>query len=140
MYLHCKRGFVEADRWDGSKIPDAAQHKAVKQCKRDGGTVIVVRSRELETLQTLLGDVGISRPTFESPPGWDYQFRAYVTIDEWARVLAGVAFGLDYRNFKSWTSSHRPDDHRLAFKIWQAAYDAGGPLWPLEPVDVVNRK
>ena len=126
MYLQCKRGFVEADRWDGSPVPDAQQQKAILQCKRDGGTVIVVRSRELETITKLLADVGISRRTFESPPGWDYPFRAYVTIGEWAQVLAGVAFGLDYRNFKSWTGQHKPNDHHLAYDIWQAAYRAAG--------------
>lgn len=123
MYLHCKRGFVEADRWDGSPIPDPTQQAVVLGCKRDGGTVIVARSRERETLVKLLGDVGISTMLFETP-AWDYPFRVYVTADEWARALAGVAFELDYRNFKHWTSGHQPERYELAHHIWQDALSA----------------
>lgn len=123
MYLHCKRGFVEADRWDGSKIPDAAQDKVVRRLKRAGEVVVVARSRERDTLVKLLGDVGISSKVYETPK-WDYPFRVYVSADEWARVLAGVALELDYRNFKHWTTDNRPEQHQLAFWIWEDAFSA----------------
>jgi hypothetical protein len=132
MYLHCKRGFVEADRWDGSPIPDPVQQKAVQRLRRGrladfiagGREVIVARSRERETLEQLLGDVRIKRRQVFETLTWDYPFRVYLAVDEWARVLAGVALELDYRNFKHWTTDHRPDQHQLAYRIWQVAFDA----------------
>lgn len=123
MYLHCKHGFVEADRWDGARIPDREQQEAVQRCERDGDAVVVARSRELETLLALLADVGITATLFETPD-WDYPFRVYVTAKDWACVLAGVALDLDYRNFKHWTSSHRPEQHELAAALWRAAINA----------------
>lgn len=123
MYLHSKRGFVEADRWDGTPIPDAEQQAAVRRCKREGGKAIIVRSRDGVTLVALLGDVGIDAELFHTPT-WDYPFRVYLTADQWAQVMAGVALELDYRNFKNWTSQHRnPDEHQLAYRVWQAAFD-----------------
>lgn len=124
MYLHCKRGFVEADRWDGSPIPDPAQQKVVQRIRRGGAIVVVARSRERSTLVELLDAVRIAGTIFESP-GWDYPFRVYLAVEDWACVLAGVALELDYRNFKSWTGAHRPDQHHLAYDIWQAAFNAG---------------
>jgi hypothetical protein len=125
MYLHCKAGFVEADQWDGTRIPDSNQQAIAQACRQAGGNAIIVRSRDGVTLVALLGDVGIDREVFHTP-AWDYPFRCYVTVDEWMRMLQGVALNLDYRNFKHWTGQNRnPGEHELAFRIWQAAYDEG---------------
>jgi len=125
MYLHCKAGFVEADAWDGSPIPDDTQHREARRCKREGGTTIIVRSRDGVTLVALLGDVGITAEVFHTP-AWDYPFRVYLTVNAWAAVLAAVAFGLDYRNFKRWTGAARnASEHELAHRIWEAAFREG---------------
>lgn len=125
MYLHCKRGFVEADAWDGSPIPDGAQQREARRCTREGGTTIIARSRDGVTLVALLGDVGITAEIFHTPV-WDYPFRVYLTVNAWAQVLAAVAFGLDYRNFKSWTRVARnAGEHELAHRIWEAAFREG---------------
>jgi hypothetical protein len=123
MYLHCKRGFVEADRWDGSPIPVAEQQAQAIACAERGGAVIIARSRDGVTLVALLADSGIDAKVFHSP-AWDYPFRVYLTLDEWALMLTGAAFAIDYRNFKHWTSAHQRGQYELAMRIWQAAYDS----------------
>jgi hypothetical protein len=60
----------------------------------------------------------------EVPEAWDYQFRMYVTRTEWGLCLAMVADDIDYRNFKSWTSTHAPAQYELAKDIWTVALDA----------------
>ncbi len=121
MYLHCKQGFVEADAWDGSPLPLPSHQDIVTTLARQG-QVIVVRSRRAETLAGLIGllDTGRDLAPLASPAGWDYQWRVYVTAAEWSAILGAVALGLDYRNFKSWTHDHRPDQYKLAYAIWDA--------------------
>ncbi len=140
MYIQCKQGFVEADRWDGQRIPIQAHQRAVYRLRRrsPSQSVVVLRSREHATLVALLA-LGADqaaggcrgRKVYESPAGWDYQFRAYVTAEEWGWILGEVALGLDYRNFKSWTTAHKPKDHKLAHDIWHAAHDAARPPMPV---------
>lgn len=126
MYIQCKQGFIEADRWDGQRIPVEAHQKVVERlAKKPNQTVIVLRSRERATLADLVGRVADRRKVYESPQGWDYQFRAYVTSGEWAAILSTIVGDLDYRNFKSWCTANKPKDHRLAHDIWHAAHDAG---------------
>lgn len=122
MYLQCKYGFVEADRWDGSTIPVAAQAEEVRVVKKKGA-VIVVRSRRRATIVGLVSHLRRKPKVFESPPDWDYEFRAYVTAGEWASVLATIVEQLDYRNFKSWCARNAPDQAHLAHAVWQVAYD-----------------
>ncbi len=125
MYLHCKRGFVEADAWDGSTIPDKVQQREARRLKQQGGTTIIVRSRDGVTLVSLLGNVGVTAEVFHTPD-WDYPFRVYLTVGAWAVVMGAVAHGLDYRNFKHWTGvSRNPGEHELALEIWQAALREG---------------
>lgn len=127
MYVHCKAGFVEADRWDGQRIPVQAHHAAVCGLRRKSPsrTVVVLRSRARATLGVLVSLIGSRRKVYESPAGWDYPFRAYVTAEEWSRILAEVALGLDYRNFKSWTAANcNETDRQLAHEIWHAAHAA----------------
>jgi hypothetical protein len=129
MYLHCKAGFVEADRWDGSPIPLATHQRAVRRLlvadRKGGCKVIVMRSREEATLVQLVRGVGRKVKVYESPVGWDYEWRAYVTDAEFGTILYHVVAGLDYRNFKSWTTKWAPDQHGLALDIWHAAHAAG---------------
>jgi hypothetical protein len=131
MYLHCKFGFVEADAWDGTPVPDPEHERELRAV----GTprVIVARSRRRDTLERLLELVDQVRDIaiLQSPPTWDYEWRAYLSVAEWAEVLTYVAFNLDYRNFKSWCSKNAPiDDVRLAHGIWHEAHDALKPVVP----------
>ena len=129
MYLHCKHGFVEADRWSGADIPGHGD--VLAGVAAAGHAVVVVRSRDADTLTALCATLPRARaagvmPRIDvlvSPPDWDYEFRVYLTAVEWAQVLARVALELDYRNFKSWTTANAPEQHRLAHDIWHAASD-----------------
>lgn len=130
MYLHCKQGFVEADRWDGMPLPlEAELHRselAAAAALSPERRVIIARSRERSTLAELTAFVRRNVPVLESPPAWDYPWRAYLTVDEWAVIMAAVADDLDYRNFKSWC--HANADHSrawLAHEVWTAAFRAG---------------
>lgn len=138
MYIQCTHGFVEADRWDGQTIPLRTHQTAAKRVKARSAsqTVVVLRSREEATLVALVAslapDRGVfhakrlqGRKVYRSPQGWDYEFRAYVTAEEWGQILTKVALDLDYRNFKSWCTKNKPQDHKLAHDIWHAAHDAG---------------
>ena len=120
MYLHSKYGFVEADRWDGSRLPRADHQSLLDQL---AGPVIVVRSRHQATLSDLAALLPTTRtiPVLESPQGWDYEWRMYLTATEWGAVMAAIAMDLDYRNFKSWHHDHRPEHYKLAYAIWDAA-------------------
>ena len=138
MYLHCKVGFVEADAWDGGKI--AGHEDILAGIAAAGHTVVVVRSREADTLTALCDSLprfyaAGAMPRIDvlpSPPEWDYEFRVYLTAVEWALVLGRVAMDLDYRNFKSWTTAHAPEQHGLAHDIWSAANRAQRFRWEPE--------
>jgi hypothetical protein len=140
MYIQYKHGFIEADRWDGNMDMPLEHVDAIcaAHASIDAKTiarsviplvvpVIVVRSRDHETiddvLTTLRCQVTHSRIVLRfHTPEWDYPWRAYVTVHEWARVLADVALGIDYRNFKKWCAAHANErDQYLAHAIWRAA-------------------
>ena len=132
MYVQCKQGFVEADRWDGNTIP-SVDHMAALVEARDkfahrgeaALTVIVMRSREEDTLEDLMEYLTRRVRVLESPPSWDYEFRAYVTAAEWSAILEAVVEEVDYRNFKSWSGAHsNPNRVRMAHSIWHACHDA----------------
>lgn len=131
MYLHCRYGFVEADAWDGATIPVAAQQQEAAALAAAGaGSVIVVRSRRQDTLLDLVeglprfasGGVLPELMIYESPPGWDYEWRCYLTATEWGACLTRVAMGLDYRNFKHTMQDESPTEYPLALAIWQDAH------------------
>lgn len=139
MYLHCKFGFVEADAWDGARLPDALHERELRAAAdaTDRAHVIVARSRRRDTLEQLLELIDATRPivVLESPTGWDYQWRAYLTVVEWAEVLTFVAFNLDYRNFKSWCGANaNAEQVQLAHGIWHEAHDAAFPRAPAATV------
>jgi len=129
MYLMCKEGFVEADRWDGARLPDANGVEAHRvalgvaiAAARDG-RVTIARSRERSTLLELVAFVRRDVPVLESPAGWDYPFRVYLTADEWAVVMAAIGDDLDYRNFKSWCAANAPAPRKaLAHDLWSDAF------------------
>lgn len=125
MYLQCKQGFIEADRWDGQRI-SIKEHQLVidKLMRRKHGFVVVLRSREQSTLSELVGRIAPKRQVFQSPPGWDYEWRAYVTSTEWAQIMSTIVGDLDYRNFKNWCSANKPKDRQMAYDVWHAAHDA----------------
>ena len=133
MYIHCKQGFVEADRWDGQKLSIRAHQQALLKIKAKGDTPIVLRSRESETLEGLLALAGIKRKVYDSPPTWDYQFRAYVGAREWGTIMTAVSLDLDYRNFKSWSGRNRTRSG-LAHDIWHVAHKARRESWYRDPM------
>lgn len=130
MYLHTKAGFVEADAWDGSPVPNkthmAELQAAAARCTGHEA-VIVVRSRYKETILDLLAAAFKGKAdVLASPEDWDYEFRCYLTASEYASVLVAVAMGLDYRNFKTWCAHHQGGkQHKLAHDIWHAAHADG---------------
>lgn len=128
MYLQCKYGFVEADLWDGNWTGDAGHDPELRRVRRRSKKVVVVRSRSVITLENLATPIKRHPDVFVSPVEWDYQFRLYLTAREWAKVMASVAEGLDYRNFKSWTSTNSCGQSKLAHDVWHAAHDNGGAL------------
>jgi hypothetical protein len=124
MYLQCKAGFVEVDRWDGTPVPVPAQQAAIDRLRFQVGNpgVVVVRCRSRGDLRELLTGYGPARRrVWKSPPGWDYEYRAYLTLGEWAVTMANIAGDLDYRNFKSWCHASAPAHAPLAHRIWHAA-------------------
>lgn len=148
MYLHFKAGFIEADRWDGRPVPVHAAHLSRAAGPSGQEAVIVVRSRELSTIESVIELIpsasvqviktradGVPSPkgnlfarvrsvAVESPKGWDYEFRCYLSAEEFVAVLTAIAIDLDYRNFKSWCGKNAPDQSRLAHGIWHEAHDA----------------
>lgn len=131
MYLHCRHGFVEADAWDGQPVP--GHKKVVDAVAKASGAVIVARARRADTLQQLVahlprrheGGVLPRIEVIQSPLGWDYEWRVYLTPVEWGMCLTRVAMDLDYRNFKHTAQDGRDinrREHALAYAIWNAAY------------------
>lgn len=136
MYLHCRHGFVEADAWDGATIPVAemqAECEALARFAPCTGPVIVVRARRFDTLRELCnhlprwGTQGVMPMlvVHESPIGWDYEYRCFLTAIEWGMCMTRVAMELDYRNFKH-TAQHGEQidrrEYKLALAIWTAAH------------------
>lgn len=133
MYLHCRHGFVEADAWDGQPLPLRGHQMILDALARVFGTVVVVRSRRADTLQALVehlprriaGGVLPRITELKSPPGWDYEWRTYLTPVEWGMCMTRVAMDLDYRNFKHTAHDGKDINRReydLALGIWNAAY------------------
>lgn len=128
MYLQWKKGFIEADSWDGKLTGDKTQDAALGDARRreTSGGVVVVRSRRRETIEELITAVrGLNARALESPLTWDYEWRVYLTSGEFATFMATVALSLDYRNFKSWCSVNDPGSYELAHDLWDAAHRDG---------------
>jgi hypothetical protein len=127
MYLHCKAGFFEVDRWDGTPVPIPQHQLEIDELVAVGAEgIIVVRCRQRAELEDLMRRYSKRQHViWKSPPGWDYQWRVYLTLAEWCKVMALVGADLDYRNFKAWTTSHAPEQQALAHDIWGAAYRDG---------------
>ena len=131
MYIQCKDGFMEIDRWDGSPIPAPQQSLEVHRLSSFGSGVYVVRSRSWQTLDSMREVLqkehgGRIVTVVYATPEWDYPFRIYLTGISLSVMLTQIVKSLDYRNFKDWTSLHKPADNTLAHDIWYAAARQGG--------------
>lgn len=135
MYLQFKHGFVEVDRWDGSAVPNQEHMDALKLASgapEVNRPVAVIRSRERDTIKWITAQYRIltfadPAPVLRSPPGWDYEWRCYLSLGSWGQVMASIATDIDYRNFKAWTrgGGHSRDRRAwLAHAIWHGVYDA----------------
>lgn len=126
MYLQCKYGFVEADAWDGTPVPVKSHQKELERVRATGLTPIIVRARRREVLTSLCRLARIEptrRFVRKSPPGWDYEWRMYVSNQVWGYMMRAVAMDLDYRNFKKWCAANSDDEHsELAHDIWGSAF------------------
>lgn len=124
MYVQCKQGFVEVDRYDGSinQLPTAHLVAISKATATDPGcSVMVVRSREKSTLEFATSRLNRSLVIFRTP-SCDYEFRIYVTLSEWVAILAAFSSGIDYRNFKNWAHNNSSIEHAaLAHGVWHEA-------------------
>lgn len=123
MYLHCEFGFVEADAWDGQIIP-MPDHMLEVEALASIDKVIVVRSRRSDTLELLTVTLNRTPKVHPSPKNWDYEWRVYLTADEWAHCMTVVATRLDYRNFKHTAADGvriNTREKELAMAIWSAA-------------------
>jgi hypothetical protein len=145
VYIHCKQGFIEADRYDGEPLPPGTPPGVVKRLNGaqrrakafDAGVeVIVVRARVRETLTKLLALAQLDTAwVVASPPTWDYEFRCFLTAVEFREVLHAIARDLDYRNFKMQCGERRPygereeNQHNLAHAIWHAAHSCLAPTF-----------
>ncbi len=121
MYIQFKHGFIEADRWDGNTALPAEHLQAIKDA--GNSAVIVVRSRERSTIEWAARAGAPERQVavFRTPT-WDYEFRCYLSVSEWAAALAAIAADLDYRNFKAWSGAHSTRERsELAHGIWHEA-------------------
>lgn len=128
MYIQFKHGFIEADRWDGTPLPVPA-HQAAALAAESGPdgyhAVIVVRARECDTIGSVTRLVSDRRVlVLQSPPDWDYEWRCYLSAEEWKCTLAEVAYNVDYRNFKAWSRRSSVGREKLAHDIWHAANEA----------------
>jgi hypothetical protein len=122
MYVQCKAGFFEVDRWDGSPFPVREQQEDVNDVAASRLGVVVVRCRHRKDLEQLLLHYSKGgRRIWKSPKGWDYAYRTYMTPLAWGEIMRNVAVDLDYRNFKAWTRGGEARHHRLAHDIWEAA-------------------
>jgi hypothetical protein len=72
-------------------------------------------TRHLANLRSWLGDE--NRPIIQLKCT-DYEFRLYVTPDEWVRVLARVTYDINYVNFKNTVKDDKL--HDLYLRIWGA--------------------
>lgn len=84
-----------------------------KDCPGDS---LLVRSRRKVDLERLLGP---NYPIREGG-GTDYQFRAVVSRDELAQIMAGEIFNINYTNFKDSVTDPRLHDAYL--NVWGAMH------------------
>jgi hypothetical protein len=52
-------------------------------------------------------------------PDRDYEFRVFMTHEQWARYLAETALNLDYNNFQDAVSERQGSErHRVYLRVW----------------------
>jgi len=97
-------------------------------------SVIVVRARDRQPLDWISWQVTRQPQIFKSPSNWDYEWRVYLSRDEWMSVVTRVAADVDYDNFKNQcsassnrTASGNPLEE-AAYGTWHAIREA----WPMK--------
>lgn len=119
VYIQFKHGFIEADHWDESRDLPKDHLRLLDNELTITGDVIIVRSRQVETLEWVKSIV--DRRILDTPK-WDYRFRMYMSSCHWVIALTKIAEDLDYRNFKKWCLANSTDDRAaLASDIWGCA-------------------
>jgi len=103
MWIFTETGFVSAVR------------------KNDNPDVITVRSRDRESLESLVSKAGVD--IAKSPYG-DYPYRAFVKPEVFAAWVSEVAESLNYNNFKSHVAHTRGyDDAHEIGRVWSVMVD-----------------
>jgi len=75
---------------------------------------LMVRARRKNHLKRLLGK---KAKVYESPKR-DYRFRAYVTREDFAKLVADKVENIDYTNFKDSVKKKDPELEKLYMKFW----------------------
>lgn len=113
---------------------------------RDDPDLLMVRSRDRESLDHLAEDLGLDQvDVYESLPS-DYPFRIIVTKADYAQWCHAQAMKIDYDNFKTEASRHRNSQFMdFLHRVWVAglsltddetrqrndmAWDEGEADWP----------
>jgi hypothetical protein len=82
---------------------------------------LCVRARAWEDLKKMLSAVGLSRHIVEGG-GTDYQYRVFMSEEEWKDYLTKAVDNMDYDNFKEATPLHR---QRVYLSVWAILMDIG---------------
>jgi hypothetical protein len=106
-------------------------------CAREGNgrrsdpvdeSTIAVRARSLQHLQSLLSRFAseLGSPEIKTYVGTDYQYRVFVSKDNWRLVCGELAEELDYDNFKGEVEKSEGSLKyaELLHKVWGAVDDA----------------
>lgn len=101
--------------------------------RRPEGTVakgderaLQVRARVKRHLVNLRAWLGDGRREIVELTGTDYEYRLYVTYDEWATITARLTYDIDYVNFKDTVRDEKL--HQLYLRIWGAVAATFSPL------------
>ena len=87
---------------------------------RDDADLIVVRARDLESLEPLIERTGAEVNPWTS---WDYAYRIVVPRVEFATWLSERASAIDYTNFKDSARERRGGDFVKALgKVWDVMH------------------
>jgi len=90
-------------------------------CTERGSNKIKVRSRDLESLQTLVAQTGSD---VIKTPNADYPYRVIISKDEFGVFLAKSLELMEYTNFKSQVYVTRGSDFAHALSsVWSTMHD-----------------
>jgi hypothetical protein len=120
MWFFTPEGFFSAVVADTS-FPDGRDDRGEQR--------IQIRARDRKDLDRLRGVWPALGPTIATPIG-DYQFRAIIDRDAFAEGMASLAYGVNYRNFKSAVGRIDPKREHVYHDVWQACLAIGHTLHP----------